>query len=359
MMSYTSFSFYPLSIRTSWVTVLSSAFVMSTASSGRNSIALYGVLASIGLYVFHQPINTIYLVSDVLFGTMIVFAGLLIKSLWVNSLILMLEREESDRQAMQTEIKIFEALESFIPSAIRKKIKEHISEGESAASVIESLSQPSKQHLAILYSDFRDYSKRSGNIDFIKYELVESSAPIIELAESYDGIIQNRGDSILATFIDTDPSENLCRALLSGLHATKREFERIQAKGRKCPDRYMIVTSGEGVVCSLGNASRQEITIAGKPVNLAARLDELTKKPEIKHHLENGPTLLIDFESSKMLKTSGIFIETLEINLKDNNLEVRSYETEKRIFIVHYTTKNIETLSNSLKSRESHFRETA
>jgi class 3 adenylate cyclase len=348
--SYVGFSFLPLPIRTTWVTILPAAFILTTPKSGRAAFFSYIALTIAGLVVFHQQINTIWVVSDILFGFVLIGGGLLIKDLWIKSIVLMLEQEEAQRLSLQNEISILEAVESFIPKGIRTMIRSGVSAGQPISDIIKAMSKPKEQHIAVLYSDYRNYSVQSASIEFVEKELILSSQKIIEFAEEQNAIVQNAGDSILATFTGASNEYNVARALYSGIMAAKAEFDRVKNRNNSDPDRYMIVTSGQAVFCSLGNNSRQEITIAGKPANLANRLDELTKNPILKVQVASSPCVLFDYQTKSELKTSGINIQYEEIDLKNSNLAVRTYSEERRIFLLRYSLETLEALNCYLKS---------
>ncbi len=356
--AYVAFSYSTLELRTTWVTVLPAMFVLTTPRSGRNAILSYIAITAIGLSLFHQEINHIYIVSDFLFGFVLIGGGLIIKELWLNSLILLLEQEETQRLALQNEINILEAVESFIPKGVRTMIKKEVNSGISIANVIKEMSKPKEQLLSVLYSDYRNYSKQSANVEFVEKELILSSEKIIQYSEEQDAIVQNRGDSILAAFLLSDAAViNACRALLAGIRSSKSEWDRVHAIGKSTPDRYMIVTSGVAVFCSLGNESRQEMTIAGKPANLASRLDELTKNEHIKNQIVQSPCVIFDFETKNLIKASGLSVKYEEIDLTEKNLEVRTYSEEKRIFLLRHNQSTIDALTlfliSSTETREA------
>lgn len=350
--AYLAFSFFPLPIRTTWVTILPAAFILTTPRSGRAAVASYAILMTAGLLVFRQPINSIWVVSDILFGFVLIGGGLIVKDLWVKSIVLLLDQEEAQRLSMQNEIKILEAVENFIPRGIRSRIRDGISKGSSISEVIETMSTPTKQFVAMLYSDYRNYSRQSASINFIKNELITSSQPIIDYSEQQLAIVQNRGDSLLAAFLDADQAVLAARALYAGLMSSKAEHDRVLKAGKKCPDRYMIVTSGSAVFCSLGNEARQEITIAGKPANLAARLDELTKNPKLKTQIDLQPCVIFDFATKNLLNSIELNLDWVEIDLKSESLEVRTYHEEKRIFLLHYSELAAKKLSDYLNKSE-------
>lgn len=335
MMSYVLFSFLSqLPLRTTWISVLPAAFVVVSASSGRGAIFSFTLLFSVGLVAFRQPINSIFIVSDTLFGLGIILGGLTIKFFWLSSSLLTLQQEETERTAIQNEIKIYEAIETFVPKALRTKIKAHLSDPKNGPKSLRALTRPTQQLMTILYSDYRNYSERSSNIAFVEEELIESSSPIIRLAEENDGMVQNRGDSLLVGFLNTDSELNIFTGVLVGLLSSRNEFQRILKKGKIYPDRHMIISSGEGIFCSLGTEGRNEITIAGKPANLAARIDEITKDKRIKSHLERGPAVICDFATNKILKKYKIPAESTELDLRELGIDIRSYADERRVYVI-------------------------
>lgn len=353
MSSVVLFSFMPLPMRTLWLAIVPSTIIMTTPKSGRNAIVVYSIFLTIGLLAFQQPINTMTVVSEIGFGAFFIGAGLIVKLAMLNSEVLALENAETQKNALLNEMKIVDAIERFIPKVIRNRIKLKVNSGESVASVINELSQPREQHLAVLYSDFRNYSQRSSNVEFIKNDLIMSSYPILDLAEKNEAIVQNRGDSLLAAFMGDDPTMNCARAMHTALISSICENDRVKKNGKSIPDRYMIVTSGTAVFCSLGQNARQELTIAGKPVNLAARLDEVTKHPRIATALQKNPSVLTDEITITILRIAGLNLKAEEFDLPSENIQVRTYEEEKLIFLIQSSQENIELIEKFTKSTKS------
>jgi len=141
---------------------------------------------------------------------------------------------------------------------------------------------------------------------------------MIEIVDRHNGIINKfLGDGFLALF--GAPLEDP-KAAANALAAARAMLAAVDAWNRDRPDRTLRVgigiNIGQAVTGTVGSPHRKEYTVMGDTVNLAARLEQLTK--------ETGARLLVS--SSMHDATTGADGATdlgaLKIRGYDSNVQV-------------------------------------
>jgi adenylate cyclase len=136
---------------------------------------------------------------------------------------------------------------------------------------------------AIMICDLRDFTKISDNwprddvIDLLNDYFDAMSEPI---ARHGGEILKFIGDGLLAIFPLHEPNAcaNLLRAVTEAREAMAALNERNKATGR-APLNYGIgVHVGDVMYGNIGSASRLDFTVIGPAVNMASRLEALTKQ---------------------------------------------------------------------------------
>ena len=241
-------------------------------------MALYGaglvaVLASLGTgsaaeraaglqdagLMFSAPPNVVRVVMLLLFGGVLVLVTVRGRALLRRAV------DESVRRA---------SLARFLPSEISSLI------GTAAAA---TLREGRRQVATVVFVDMRDSTARAETLDSRALSVFISSfrRRITQAAHSHGGVIDKFiGDGALIVFGVPEPrSDDAARALAFASDLAGR-IERWSAKrGAEQPVRIGIgVHTGE-VYCGLvGDESRIEFTVLGDAVNVAARLEDATKR---------------------------------------------------------------------------------
>jgi adenylate cyclase len=157
----------------------------------------------------------------------------------------------------------------------------------SPAVVDRLLTQPVKdegevRHVTVMFLDIRGFTtfaERKTPTEVVAY-LNTLFAMMIRLVNANNGIINKfLGDGFMACFgaplSDGRDTENAVRAAID----IAREVERMSADGSIAPTRIGIgLHSGDAVTGNVGSEERREYTIIGDTVNLASRVEQLTKQ---------------------------------------------------------------------------------
>lgn len=135
---------------------------------------------------------------------------------------------------------------------------------------------------AIMICDLRDFTKISDNwprddvIDLLNDYFDAMSEPI---ARHGGEILKFIGDGLLAIFPLSEP--NACANLLHAVSEARQAMVALNARNRatsRAPLNYGIgVHVGDVMYGNIGSASRLDFTVIGPAVNMASRLEALTK----------------------------------------------------------------------------------
>ena len=145
--------------------------------------------------------------------------------------------------------------------------------------------QADHDSITILFSDIRSFTDLAENLtpqqllDFLNAYLARMNEPIRQSNGFVDKFI---GDGILALFDLPDRSDE--EEAVSALHAAIAMQNRLQAWNRERADSGespvkmgIGIHSGEVIIGTVGSEQRMDSTVLGDAVNLASRLEGLTK----------------------------------------------------------------------------------
>ena len=151
--------------------------------------------------------------------------------------------------------------------------------------------------IATLFSDIRSFSTLSEAMSpqEVVTLLNEYLAEMTEAVRPWGGYINNFiGDAIVAIFgAPVDQPDKEWRAVAAALAMRKRLAELNQrrvARGEAPVDNGVGISTGEAVAGQIGSLERLMYTVIGDSVNVAARLEALTRDYPEHPILINGPT---------------------------------------------------------------------
>jgi adenylate cyclase len=149
-----------------------------------------------------------------------------------------------------------------------------------------------RREMSVLFSDIRGYttfSERHSPEEVVAV-LHEYLSAMVEVVFRNKGTLDKFiGDCVMALFgaplADPEHALNACRAAVEMKEALARLNARWQAEGRETLETGVGVASGEMVVGNLGSSQRFSYTVMGDHVNLASRLEGLTKDYQTERHI--------------------------------------------------------------------------
>ncbi|MBF0238740.1 MAG: HAMP domain-containing protein [SAR324 cluster bacterium] len=204
--------------------------------------------------------------------------------------------EESEKVAAMTR-----TFEKFVPRQFLQRITndgnlDHIELGKAEADVI-----------TILFSDIRSFTTLSERmspqelLNFLNAYLKRMNAPIHQYGGYVDKFI---GDAIMALFDlpgdhDSLEAENAIHAAIAMQHELRVYNEHRSRSGYSPVCAGIGIHSGPVIIGTVGSLDRMDSTVLGETVNLASRIESLTK-----HY---GVDILASSNTLRLLKNHGQF----------------------------------------------------
>lgn len=138
-----------------------------------------------------------------------------------------------------------------------------------------------QEKFTILFSDIRSYTNISEkmtpqeNFEFLNSYLQLMEPPIAHHHGFVDKFI---GDGIMALFDQEASAEQALRAAIE-MHHQLQGYNATREEQGETPISFGVgINTGQVVVGALGSPNRLDSTVVGDPVNIASRLEQLTKK---------------------------------------------------------------------------------
>ncbi len=260
----------------------------------------------------------------------------------------LLNQQNNDTQLKNIELNIefTDRIKSFIPSEIASRLERQLSGGRTTVlQAIDEVLRPRKKEVACLFSDIRDFTEGSKDLDLFIGDLVLPNIKACTAAvENHSGIPRKIGDLIFAYYDSATPHLNLLNSIRSGFEISEINNEQNAGNVEQDIERYILISIGDAIVGNVGGFdSSVEITALGSPVNFLARVDEITKEKVIKNILSNGD-LVICQRSFEMLQELGLRPEANLVDLNEYNLSIRNFPDQKILYTLpanEYNKKHI------------------
>lgn len=178
-----------------------------------------------------------------------------------------------------------------------------------------------KRELSILFSDIRGFTTMSESMDPV--DLVDLLnryfTPMTNVILKNDGMLDKYiGDAIMAFFNAPvnvkDHADATCHAALEMLKNLDLLNEQLKEEGKKTLDIGIGINTAEVIVGNMGSNIRFNYTVVGDGVNLASRVESLTKKYDVE--------ILITEFTVKKLKEDFLYrkIEPVQVKGKEKSI---------------------------------------
>ena len=243
-------------------------------------LALVAALAGSALVVRLRAVRALAIVViAMLVGAVLLFTGFAAAHVWMRGMVLIVGltlgygatvlenfvREQREKQRLSR---------FFSPDVLREVVRDR--DGD--------LLRPRRRFVTVLFSDIRGFTTISERLqpEQVDEMLREYLTVMTEVVFRHRGTIDKyMGDGIMALYnAPREDHEHALNAIRTALEFQERVIPfsaRWEAK-LGVPIRCGVgINSGEAIVGSLGSKQRNEYTAIGDPVNLAARLESVTK----------------------------------------------------------------------------------
>ena len=228
----------------------------------------------------------------------------------LTGLILVARNDLVQRQAIETQKKLTSAYQRFVPEEILSTLGKN--------SILElNLGDQIEQNMSILFSDIREFTSTSEklspeqNFKFIN-DYLEIMVPIVQKNNGFvDKFI---GDAIMAIFPEN--ADDAIKCALEMQSAVPKVNEKISEYLDKELEIGIGVNTGMVRLGTLGALERMEGSVISDAVNLAARVEQLTKQ---------YPENIIVTEFTKMAASNYNFNELDAVQVKGKSHFVKIY----------------------------------
>jgi len=347
-----SMSFVPgYVVQSKWV-VMVSAFVLLLVARGLITPVLWlFIIVALSSPLWSGYTSVKILLTDTMFAVWLIIIGYSMKKIWIKSKVNQFLHDDAVQANVELQVQLHTEVKKFVPPVLVKKIEEQTQKDKPLSIAVDDIMRRHQSDVAVLFSDIRDFSRRSTDMEFVEKELIPSSIKLIDMVEANGGIAKQIGDAIFAYYstegVHPDaPKEAILRAFKDAVIGCLVEKQRIKDLGRDKPERFFSVTYGPALVGNMASSHHREATVIGAPANLAARMDSLTKKPTFKPLIEDGNKILL----SKLAKITMDYFEGAlkfqEVNLESMNLIMNSFPDEKVIYLFAITKQNLAALND-------------
>ncbi len=255
------------------------------------------------------------------------------------------ENEAAQRKAAEASRLAMATLSRFAGPEITERINKQLKLYRLPYDVVlSSIVAKRSCNVALVWTDMRNYTETSKDREALASVMIPRIKSITKILDKNRGISRNIGDLNFAYFDQNDERTLIRRALLSAVQIVALELE------SSFMNRFVIISFGEAFTGNVtGSEDTYEITAMGVPVNLAQRLDELTKTKAFQSHVNPNSIVL----SQSSCEIANQYFPNLRINilpLAPNNLQIRSFENDfEYIGFISFTHEKRDVFINELE----------
>ncbi len=331
-----------------WVVLVSAGVLLTISRSLIIPVAwlMFTVLFASPLWIHYALKRD--LISDATFAVILIIFGHVGKRIWIQSKVNQFLRDDAVQESIEHQRAFDNEIKRFISPVLVKRIEEKTATGQSLVMALDEVLMRKEALVAVLFTDIRNFSVRSIDVNFVENELIPSSSKIIDSAENNMGVAKQIGDAVFIYYSLEDVEEGVLRALKDAVVGCRQEKKRVESLGREKPERFFSLTYGPALVGNMASFHHREATVIGSPANLAARIDTLTKEPAFNILIADGQKIALSEEAANIAKTFHKDLEFLKVDLNELGLTMKSFPDEKNVYLLSTTQSNIAALNEVL-----------
>ena len=294
------------------------------------------IFASLWTPLKHAGLPTSYLISGAIVTMALMIAFKAAHIFGIRSFLLEQRGLQQQREVIELRMLLADQIRLLIPKVIAKRIERLVSEANMAVrGALNQVLQPRQKNVVCLYSDIRGYTQATQRSQaFLEKAVIPEMTAMNRIIDDLEGVPRKIGDLLFAYFDQPDQSKNAVNGLTAAIKLSLITQNVNQSTVLPTIRRYFLLASGSAWVGNMGgNDSSVEITALGSPVNFVARLDELTKQPEIQKVLHIGDIVM----SEQMHRLVAEHVPDLlvsELNLAELQVTVRDFAEVQKLYVV-------------------------
>lgn len=218
--------------------------------------------------------------------------------------VLQSERDAAEKEKIESRLRMLDSFTRFVPAQFIQAL------GKSSIETVE-LGNASRQELAILFNDIRNFTSLSEsmdvqeNINFLNSYLRRMEPEIREAGGFIDKFI---GDAIMALF--PAGADSAARSALKMNEALERYNQHRSQLNYPPLTMGVGLHAGEVMLGTVGSETRLDTTVIGDAVNVAARIEQITKIYKLpvlasRHFVESLTDSTIGFREIDLVRLKG------------------------------------------------------
>ncbi|SMF08220.1 adenylate/guanylate cyclase domain-containing protein [Pseudobacteriovorax antillogorgiicola] len=236
---------------------------------------------------------------------------------------------EAQKQAHQMSLVFHSLKEDILSKFLTQSITSRFKEGADLDSKLQDLLTPHPIQASILQADIRGYSGLFQKMDSLEIaKLVKGYYETTVNEAQKVGQVKVIGDCLFI-FIE-DQEQNSVAQMVELASILVRETSRRNADRNGQPLNFGIaIHYGQAIVGNLSSDNCIDYTVVGPNVNQTARMEELTKDPQVRQLIgANG--VLISVEAQEQLQDP----RARQIDLHELGLQVRSFPDVQAVYYI-------------------------
>lgn len=244
---------------------------------------------------------------------------------------------QQQREVIELRMLIADQIRLLIPKVIAKRIEQLVYETSMGVRpAVNQALQPRHKEVVCLHSDIRGYTQATQLTEgYLEQSVIPELTVMNRIIDDLEGVPRKIGDLVFAYFDHPEQQKNALIGLTAANQLALITQNVNQSTVLPSIQRYFLLASGSAWVGNMGgNDSSVEITALGTPVNLVARMDELTKQPELKKVLQTGD-IVMSKQTYGLLQQQVPGLAAVELQLADLGIAVRDFPEVKQLYIVH------------------------
>jgi class 3 adenylate cyclase len=254
----------------------------------------------------------------------------------IRSFLLEQRSLRQQREVIELRMEIADQIRLLIPKVIAKRIERLV--GETSFGVRKAVNkalQPQQKSVVCLHSDIRGFTQATQHSeDFLAQAVIPEITAMNQIIDDLEGVPRKIGDLVFAYFDHADQRKNAVIGLIAAIKLSLITQNVNQSTVLPPIRRYVLLASGSAWVGNMGgNDSSVEITALGSPVNFVARLDELTKQPEIQKVLQIGDIVMSE-QMYRLLQGQMPDLVVSKLNLASLAVSVRDFPQVTQLYVV-------------------------
>ena len=266
----------------------------------------------------------------------------------IRSFLLEQRSLQQQREVIELRMLIADQIRLLIPKVIARRIERLVSEANlGVRKAVSQALQPQQKRVVCLHSDIRGYTQATQRSDaFIGRAVIPEITAMNRIIDDLEGVPRKNWNLLFAYFDQPDQSKNAINGLTAAIKLSLITQSVNQSTVLPSIRRYFLLSSGSAWVGNMGgNDSSVEITALGSPVNFVARLDELTKQPELQKVLHIGDIVMSE-QMHRLVKQQVPDLLASELNLAELQVTVRDFPQVQKLFVVQPSQALASRLAN-------------